>query len=140
MRKSKVLIGNGFRIFGLIAYFRHAALVILLFFHLLVLTGCSIMISESDVQNIRPNNFSVLYEWQEVSLPPPHHYEYRINLHSSGQGEVLMTPNYPSAEVPMWTESLTIHPDAVDQLYRLIGYSGFAYNRLASATSSSRGG
>lgn len=85
-----------------------------------MLFSFSITASESNVKGIRPDDFSVLYEWQEGSLPPPHHYEYRIRLQSSGQGEVTMTPDYPSTEVPVWTEFFTIHPDAVDEIYGLM--------------------
>jgi len=68
----------------------------------------------------RPDDFSVSYEWQEGSLPPPYHYEYQISLQSSGQGKVTMVPDYPSAGVPVWTETFAIQPNSLNELYRLM--------------------
>lgn len=68
----------------------------------------------------RPDDFSVFYEWQEGSLPPPYHYEYQISLQSSGQGKITMIPDYPSTGVPVLTETFAIQTNSLDELYRLI--------------------
>lgn len=70
--------------------------------------------------NARPNDFSVLYQWKEGSLPPPYHYEYRIELSSSWQGKVIMIPDYPSVAVPIWTEAFVAQSVALDKFYQLM--------------------
>lgn len=68
----------------------------------------------------RPGDFTVLYEWQEGSLPPPYHYEYTIDIQPDGQGEVTMIPDYPSDTVPTWTEAFTVEQAKLDELYQLM--------------------
>ena len=79
--------------------------------------------------NSRPDDFSITYQWQEGSLPPPFHYEYRITLQPTGQGEVVMIPDYPSEQVPTWTETFTVQPVALDNLYQVMVDNGlFTHN------------
>lgn len=74
--------------------------------------------------NTRPDDFNVTYEWQEGSLPPPFHYEYRITVQPTGQGEVVMVPDYPSEHVPTWTETFNVQPVALDNLYQVMVDNG----------------
>jgi hypothetical protein len=68
----------------------------------------------------RPQDFKVIYEWQEGSLPPPYHYEYTITIKPSGEGEIVMLPDYDSDATPYWVEPFAVTPTALDQLYRLL--------------------
>jgi hypothetical protein len=65
----------------------------------------------------RPDDFHILYEWQEGSLPPPYHYEYTITISPTGAAEIVMIPDYPSDETPAWTESFTVDSAQMDALY-----------------------
>ena len=84
------------------------------------LIGCPTGKPARNPMDRRPDDFAVLYEWQEGSLPPPYYYEYRINLQPSGNGEVTMIPDYPSERVPVWTETFTVQIDTLDELYRMM--------------------
>jgi hypothetical protein len=55
-----------------------------------------------------PADFSLRYTWRAGTLPPPYHYDYRIVLHADGSGKMIMVPNYPAPDVPMWEESFII--------------------------------
>jgi hypothetical protein len=84
---------------------------------LLMLTGCSFW---GQPMEQRPADFQVVYEWREGSLPPPYHYEYTIRFLPDGAAEMTLTPDYPSEGVPVWTESFTLTPDALDELYAVL--------------------
>lgn len=81
---------------------------------LLLLAGCSF----SSMPAQRPADFSVAYNWQEGSLPPPYHYEYSITITGNGQGDVVMTPSYPAEHVPRWQESFQVTAADLDRLYQ----------------------
>lgn len=68
----------------------------------------------------RPDDFSLVYHWQEGSLPPPYHYEYSIIIQSDRQGHIEMLPDYPSDQTPVWEEVFTVTADDLDQLYALL--------------------
>ena len=64
-----------------------------------------------------PDDFLVVYQWREGSLPPPHHYEYSVEIHRDGVGVVTMMPDYEFNAPPKWTESVALEPEAIDRLY-----------------------
>jgi hypothetical protein len=72
----------------------------------------------------RPEDFSVLYEWQEGSLPPPYHYEMAMRISPDGQGEVTLVPDYPSGQVPVFSEPFPVSARALDGLFRLMIENG----------------
>ena len=66
----------------------------------------------------RPADFTVTYNWSEGSLPPPYHYEYNVAV--AADGTVLLTyiPDYlGGADVPVWTETVTLDSAQLDALY-----------------------
>jgi hypothetical protein len=67
--------------------------------------------------NERPADFTVEYYWAEGSLPPPYHYEYTISVAADGAVTLTYIPDYPSADAPVWTETLTLTPAELDALY-----------------------
>lgn len=76
-----------------------------------------------------PNDFRILYEWQEGSLPPPYHYEYTITIEPDGRGQIVMVPDYPSDDVPTWTETFDLSRAELDTLYRfLMGQGLFTHS------------
>lgn len=90
-----------------------------------LLSGCSLSPnSTTDVPDSRPADLSVHYHWQEGSLPPPFHYEYNITLKPQGQGKVVLTPDYPSDNVPTWTETFTVSAAELDQFYQVLFNQG----------------
>ena len=72
----------------------------------------------------RPNDFSLRYEWREGSIPPPYHYEYTISIAPDGRGQVVMVPDYPSDQVPIWTETFRLQPMELDAAYVLLTKQG----------------
>jgi hypothetical protein len=80
--------------------------------------GCASGALPGGFMDTRPDDFDVLYEWREGSLPPPYHYEYQIHVAASGSAEITLIPDYPANDVPNWTETFTIPPDHLDALYR----------------------
>jgi len=67
-----------------------------------------------------PVDFQVEYHWREGTVPPPHHYEYRIKLDASGHGEILFHPDYPSERPPEWREAFAVSLQELDRLFRQI--------------------
>lgn len=85
-----------------------------------LLFACAKSTPTPDTMNTRPDDFAILYEWQEGSLPPPYHYEYTVAIQPDGQGQVVIIPDYPSEDVPTWTEAFTVPPTELDRLYQLM--------------------
>lgn len=71
-----------------------------------------------------PEDFLLVYDWCEGSLPPPHHYEYRIRVQANGRGQIRMTPDYPGKGVPEWRESFQAKPEQLEKLHRKFGEDG----------------
>jgi len=71
----------------------------------------------SDSAPALPGDFSLEYTWLAGALPPPHYYEYRIQLGAGGEGMVEFRPDYPAEQTPLWRESFTVAPLALQQLY-----------------------
>jgi len=67
-----------------------------------------------------PADFLLEYCWREGTVPPPYHYEYRVRLDASGDGEVLFYPDYPSEQPPEWRESFPVPPLELRRLYQQI--------------------
>lgn len=72
----------------------------------------------------RPADFSLRYEWNEGSLPPPYHYEYIIRVGPDGVGAVVMIPDYPTEGVPEWREAFAVDASTLDALYALMVAQG----------------
>jgi hypothetical protein len=87
---------------------------------LILLAGCTVVNPTPDTLTERPADFTVVYEWQEGSLPPPYHYEYTIKIEPDGQGEIIMLPDYDTDATPYWVEPFAVTPTALDQFYRLL--------------------
>ena len=87
---------------------------------LLVLLGCSLFNPSTGLPDTLPVDFNLHYDWQEGSLAPPFHYEYSITLESDGRGELVMIPDYPGEDVPVWVEGFQVDADAMNELYQLM--------------------
>ena len=48
--------------------------------------------------------FEFEYRWQEASVPPPHHYHYRILGSTAGRGRIEFVPGYDHPGTPTWVE------------------------------------
>ena len=86
--------------------------------------GCATGNSSAGAQNERPDDFAVEYEWRAGSMPPPYHYRYAVFINPSGQGEIVLTPDYPSATVPKWTELFKVEEEGLNDLYRMMVENG----------------
>jgi hypothetical protein len=86
--------------------------------------GCSTSDSGPSAPGARPGDFKVDYEWREGSLPPPYHYEYALSITPEGKGEIVLTPDYPRAGVPKWTEEFQVKAERLDDLYKVLAEHG----------------
>jgi hypothetical protein len=71
-----------------------------------------------------PSDLHLEYSWREGTVPPPYHYEYRIELDASGNGEILFRPDYPSEGPPEWREHFTVSLEELEALCRRIVEEG----------------
>ncbi|HEY0734249.1 MAG TPA: hypothetical protein VGD69_05045 [Herpetosiphonaceae bacterium] len=89
-------------------------LFVLLGLLLLAIVGCG----RPDMPAQRPDDFALVYDWREGSLPPPYHYEYSITLTPKGNCELIMIPDYPASDVPQWRELFQVPVADRDRLYQ----------------------
>ena len=64
-----------------------------------------------------PDDLRVIYDWEEGSLPPPHHYSYRIIVLANGTGQVEFVPGYSFQDTPKWIEPFTVSLADMEKLY-----------------------
>jgi len=72
---------------------------------------------ESPAATKIPDDLRVIYDWEEGSLPPPHHYSYRIIVLANGTGQVEFIPGYSFQDSPKWIEPFTVSPADMEKLY-----------------------
>jgi hypothetical protein len=94
-----------------------------------LLAGCAPASPTPDALNSRPDDFRILYEWQEGSLPPPYHYEYSIAIEPDGHGQIALIPDYPAPQVPTWTETFQVSQAGLDALYHVMVSQGLFARR-----------
>jgi hypothetical protein len=97
-------------------------IVFLFALSVLPLYSCSRLVPATPSQ--RPEDFRVLYQWYEGSMPPPYYYQYSIELDATGTAWVTLTPDYPSPNVPSFTENFTVSEQQLDDLFQLMQEQG----------------
>ena len=68
------------------------------------------------------------YEWHEGSLPPPHHYEYRLEV-GGDEGRIEFSPDYPGDGRPKWVEPFVVDPDLVTRIVARLDEEGLLRSR-----------
>lgn len=76
-----------------------------------------------------PEDFVVGYKWVAGSMPPPHHFEYRIQIRATGEGEMVLWPDYPGVGTPEWKESFVLPAHQISQLYQFLSDRGLLATR-----------
>ncbi|MGD9212915.1 MAG: hypothetical protein PVI90_19175 [Desulfobacteraceae bacterium] len=90
-------------------------------FFVAIMVGCSFWgVSFAATDGSRPSDFSISYQFTSGSVPPPYYYEYTISVTSSGQGEIVLTPDHAGESVPQWTQSFELNSQALDEIYNLL--------------------
>lgn len=89
---------------------------------------------------MRPEDFTVRYEWMEGSVPPPHHYEYEIQLGPGQNGRIVFYPDYPEEGSPVWTEEFPLDNIALDRLYDLLVEKGVLWREWKEREDAEVGG
>lgn len=64
--------------------------------------------------------WSLVYEWNEGSAPPPYYYEYTLRIESEGRAQILFRPDYPAHDPPLWVETFLIPPEHCRRLEALV--------------------
>jgi hypothetical protein len=76
-----------------------------------------------------PDDFCVVYHWEEGSVPPPYHYEYTLRLGPGPEGKVTFWPDYPQHNPEVWHATFPLAPDALPGLYSLLVMHGLLQAR-----------
>jgi len=63
------------------------------------------------------------YEWHEGSLPPPYHYEYRLEIRGE-VGRIEFSPDYPGEGKPRWVEPFVVDPELVARIVARLDEEG----------------
>ncbi len=74
--------------------------------------------------NIRPNDFSIDYQWSNGPVAPAYQYGYHIIIEPDGHGKVVMTFGYPAEEASTWTETFIVQQAKLDELYTILVQNG----------------
>jgi hypothetical protein len=72
----------------------------------------------------KPADFSLEYEWEKGTVPPPYHYEYTIRMGPGSQGEVVFRPDYSRHNPPVWRETFSVSDEMSSELYSLMVEKG----------------
>jgi hypothetical protein len=67
-----------------------------------------------------PPDFSLIYEWNAASVPPPFHYEYKISISADGSGKIIFIPDYPSESTPVWQMEFRVTKTNLENLFSLL--------------------
>lgn len=90
-----------------------------LFFVCLGLTACS------RGQAARPEDFSLILEWDTGALPPPYHYSYIISISPDFSGAFSFQPGYaPDNSGDLWETTFDLQNSDMDALYETLAEKG----------------
>ncbi len=53
-------------------------------------------------------------------MPPPHHYEYVIEVGPGPVGKITFYPDYPMENPPVWEEKLDVELEKLDELHTFL--------------------
>ena len=62
----------------------------------------------------------IRFEWIAGSMPPPHHYEYTIEINCEGTGKIIYIPDYEFPTVPVWEEQFLVGKEGISKINELI--------------------
>lgn len=101
---------------------------------------------QSLYESLLPADFSLECLWEAATVPPPHHYEYRITVHpydppsantqADGtqhpriQGEITFWPDYRGLGTPEWKERFFVSTQACLRVYTLLQEGGLLQQLL----------
>ena len=66
----------------------------------------------------------IIYHYQSGSMPPPHHYEYNIEIGPNATGKITFMPDYPFDNVPIWNENFTVESETLKHLIDITNGAG----------------
>ena len=70
----------------------------------------------------RPADFTLRYQWDTGSLPPPYSYQVRVSVDGDGSGTAQIRMNGSGA--PAWSESVRASAEQMDETYKAFCESG----------------
>jgi hypothetical protein len=78
--------------------------------------------ASSSAQLMGEKGFTITYEWHSSSVPPPHHWQYRIRTSSRGTVDIVMVPGYPDSydDLPRWRAKFVPTEEQLSALGKLI--------------------
>jgi hypothetical protein len=93
---------------------------------LLILSACAAPFAAepTPIPMERPPDFQAAYYWSTGSLPPIYHYNYTITIGPEETGMIVFQAGYNGDDAPVWTETFTLNPGALDALYLSLHMAG----------------
>jgi len=90
--------------------------------HWILLIMAALMMSACGGQpNKRPQDFSLVFEWDTGALPPQYHYAYVITIGPGTQGEFVYSHGYePLNEPNAWRTEFSLTNDQMDDLFAFL--------------------
>lgn len=63
-------------------------------------------------------DLTLTYQYDNGSLPPPHHFEYSVHISTGLAGNLLFQPDYGDEGSCSWVEHFVVTTEQLDSLYR----------------------
>ena len=104
----------------------------------LLLSACTAVPTTDQPTDGRPADFSVRYDWDTGSLPPPYHYRVVTEVGPDGDGTATVTLHY--GEGPSHTVAFRLDAAALDALYADLRAEGLSSTAWAEESHPPVGG
>jgi hypothetical protein len=84
-------------------------------------TACLVLNACARVTTARPDDFSLILEWDTGALPPPYHYSYIISIGPDAAGQFTFQPGYaPENSGELWETEFDLQSTELDTLYQTL--------------------
>ena len=70
------------------------------------------------------SHLHIIYTYQAGSMPPPHHFEYKIEIGPNAAGKITFMPDYNFDNVPVWVEKFMISTETLERLIDIANSTG----------------
>ena len=102
---------------------RLAALMLSLALGAMAIAGCG-GDEEPPTPTGAPSDFVLSFEHIEGTVPPPFHFEWRVEFDADGAGSATYAPDYPGKGVPRYQATFEVDQSERDDLYETLSSRG----------------